>query len=78
MNVYGVIALVFAVILFAHVFDAVEPISLFIRNVVDIPVLLEEDYGDNPQVFKLAIRLAYLILILGVLKMLLSRNGDEE
>lgn len=75
MNIYGVIALVVSIIVFAHVFDAVAPISSFIERITDIPVM--DDYGNNLPIFKLAIRLAYLIVLVAVLKVLLTRNSDE-
>lgn len=75
MNIYGVIALVVSIIVFAHVFNAVEPISSFIERITDIPVM--DDYGNNPPIFKLAIRLAYLIVLVAVLKVLLTRDSDE-
>lgn len=75
MNLYGVIAFIVAIIVFAHVFHAVEPIQEFIYRITDIPVI--DDYGDNPPLFKLAIRLAYLIVIIAILKLILSRESDE-
>jgi len=75
MNFYGVIALIFAIIIFAHVFHAVEPISQFIQRISDVPVV--DEYGNSPHIFKLAIRLAYLIVIVAVVKMFLTRKTDE-
>ena len=75
MNLYGVIALIVTIIIFAHVFDAVEPIREFIYRITDIPVM--DDYGNKPHLFHLAVRLAYLIVIVAVIKVLLTRNRDE-
>jgi len=63
------------VIIFAHVFDAVQPISQFIYRITDIPAL--DDYGNNAQLFKLAVRLAYLIVLVAIIKLILTRKNDE-
>lgn len=75
MNIYGVIALILALIIFAYAFGVVEPISQFIHKIADIPTL--DDTGNNPALYKLAVRLAYLIVIVAVIKLLLTRNKEE-
>ena len=73
MNAYGVIVLILAIIIFAHVFNAVEPISQFMHRIADVPVL--DEFGNNPPLFKLAIRMVYLIFIVAVIKMII--RGKE-
>lgn len=74
MNIYGVIAFVVAIIVFAHVFHAVEPISQFIATITNIPEL---DYSRNGPLYKLAVRLGYLIVFVAVVKMILMRKNNN-
>lgn len=75
MNIYGVIALILTIIIFAHVFDAVEPIREFLFRITDIPVF--EEYSDRPALFKLLIRLSYLIAVVAIFKIIFMRKTDE-
>lgn len=76
MNIYGVIAFIVTIIIFADVFNAVEPISAFIRNITNIPEL--GDFGQNSGLYKLGIRLAYLIVVVSVIKMVFTKSGNKE
>ena len=76
MNGYGIIALIASIIILAHIFNAVEPISLFIKNITDIPAI--DDYGRNPSLYKLCIRLAYIVFIIAILKMILLRKSEND
>ena len=71
MNIYRVIALVVSIIVFAHVFDAVKPISHFIKNITDVPRI--GSIGHNP-FYPVFIRLVFLIAGLGALRMILRKR----
>ncbi len=74
MNIYGVIALVFSIVILAHVFGAIEPIRNLIESMADVPLF--ENYRGDQNSFVLAVRLAYLIVLVALVKLLFSRKED--
>ena len=74
MNIYGVIALVFSIIILAHVFEAVEPIRNLIQSISDVPLF--EHYRSDSDSFVLAVRLAYLIVLVAICKLIFTKKED--
>ena len=76
MNIYSIIALLFFILAVGHFFHLGPAIEQFANKLVDIPKF--EDKGSNPALFDLAIRLAYLIAIVGIFRILFRGRGDSE
>lgn len=72
MNIYRIIAVLLMVIFLAEYFDIAESIKAFLEAVLDIPKLMPS--GSNDGMFQLAVRLCYLIALLGALKLMLRRQ----
>ena len=76
MNIYSMIALILLIIILGHFFELGPAIKQFAMRIADIPPFDEK--GDSPALFDLAIRLAYLIAIVGLIKVIFSRRKDSE
>ena len=74
MNAYGMIAIGIVIILLGHFFNLVPAVEQLVSRLADIPTF--EDTGDRPA-FNLAVRLAYLIALVGIIKILFSR-GERD
>lgn len=75
MNMYGVIALMIAVIVLGHFFELGPAINQFVTRLADIPPFSSK--GNNPALFELAVRMAYLITIVGIITVLVRRHNDD-
>ncbi|MHC4224893.1 MAG: hypothetical protein ACYSUN_12945 [Planctomycetota bacterium] len=77
MNVYAIVALAVFILLLAHAFNLGPAIEQLVWRIADVPEL--NDHGDNPALYTLAVRLAYLIALVGIIKLLIrGRKGDSE
>ena len=75
MNIYSVIALMILIIVVAHTLDIVPAIQQLAYRLAEIPQFTNK--GDRPALFDLAVRLAYLLVFVAVIKIIFSRNRDE-
>ena len=74
---YKIIGLTIAIIILAHFFELEDAVRVFFERIADIPAFSNK--GTNPAIFDLAVRLAYLIAIIGAVKLILvARRGDEN
>jgi hypothetical protein len=76
MNGYQIIIFFLLVLLCVHVLDLKPHIQQLAAKIVDIPPLTHK--GSNPAMFDLAVRLAYLIAIVGIIKLLVTRRRDND
>lgn len=76
MNMYGIIALILLIIILGHFFSLGPAIEQFANRIADIPLF--DNKGSNPALFDLAVRLAYLIAIVGVIKLILTGRKDDN
>ena len=76
MNMYNLIALLVAVIVASAYFDLAPPIHQMFERMADIPEFTSK--GNKPHLFDLAVRLAYLIALVGIIKLVLRRRRDDE
>ena len=67
MNIYGVIALVLATVVFAFVFGLVEPVGDFLRVILDMRAF--ESYTLNDPFLAGTIRIFYLLAIAVVVRL---------
>ncbi len=75
MNMYGIIGLTIAIILLGHFFNLGPAVTQFFTRLSDIPEFSNK--GTNPAIFDLAVRMAYLIAIVGIITVLVRRRDDE-
>lgn len=76
MNMYDIIAIIIGIILLGHFFNLGPAIEQFANRLADIPPFT--DKGTNPAIFDLAVRLAYMIAFVGIIRLLVSRRKDED
>ena len=72
MNIYGVIALVIALLILSYVFGVIGPIREMFSLVLNIPEL-EAALGSDP-LYKLAVRFVFLIVLYQIIKMIITRR----
>ena len=75
MNAYAAIAFLVTIIASALFFELGPAIQQFAGRIADVPQFT--DKGSKPHLFDLAVRLAYLITIVGIAKILLTRKKDD-
>ncbi|CAB1062329.1 hypothetical protein D1BOALGB6SA_7105 [Olavius sp. associated proteobacterium Delta 1] len=75
MNVYRLVALIIVIVVTVHVFDAKEAVTEFLNRIFDIPQF--NSHGSNEPLFKLCVRIIYLITIVGVIKLIVGRDKSE-
>ncbi len=73
---YKIIGVTIAVILVTHFFDLTGPIKTLFDRLADVPQFTSK--GEKSHLFDLAVRLAYLIAAVGVIKLLVMRRPDDE
>jgi len=76
MNMYGIIALMILIIVLGHFFQLQPAIQQFVQRLADIPPFTNR--GSNPAIFDLAVRLAYLIAIVGIITVLVRGRKKDE
>jgi hypothetical protein len=76
VNRYGIIVFFLALLLSIHVLDLKPHIQQLAQRIVDIPLLTHK--GTNPAMFDLAVRLAYLIAIVGIISLLVRRRSNDD
>ena len=77
MNIYAIIAVILLIIILGHFFNLGPAIEQFALRMADIPSF--DNKGDSPALFDLAVRLAYLIAIVGIIKVIMpSRKKDDQ
>ena len=76
MNIYSVIALLVLIVVVGHFFNLGPAIQEFATKLADIPSF--DDKGSNPALFDLAVRFAYLIALVGVIKVIWSGRMKDE
>lgn len=72
MNAYGLIFMSIFLIVLVHVFQAQESMNLFLSRILDIPSFTS--FGSNEPIFKLCIRVIYLITLVAIIKLFVSRK----
>ncbi len=75
MNIYSVIAVMILIIVVGHTFDIVPAIQRLANRLADVPTFT--DKGSRPEMFDLAVRLAYLITFIAALKVIFWRKKDD-
>ena len=75
---YKILGVTIAIIVLAHFFNVAPAVQTFVERIADIPLFANK--GDSPAIFDLAVRLAYLIAIIGALRLVLARPKapDDE
>ena len=76
MNIYGMVALLILILAVGEFFHLGPAIEQFANKIADIPSF--EDKGSNPALYDLAVRMIYLISILGVFRIIFNRPKDGE
>ena len=76
MNLYKVLAIILLVIILGNYFNIAPSIEMFFSRISDIPKF--EEKGSNPALYNLVVRLAYLIAILGALKLFFIGSRDDD
>lgn len=76
MNVYGLIAFFLLTLIAISFLDLKPHIQQLAQRIVDIPALTQK--GSSPHLFDLAVRLVYLIVIVAIVKILLSRKSGND
>jgi len=76
MNGYQIIVFFLALLLCVHVLDLKPHIQQLAARIVDVPLLTHK--GSNPAIFDFAVRLAYLIAIVGVISLLVRRRSNDD
>jgi hypothetical protein len=75
MNIYSVIGLILMVIVLGHFFELGPAIQKFAMGIADIPSF---DGMERSSLFDLAVRLAYLIAIVGIIRVIWSNRKQDE
>ena len=75
MNIYGLCAIILVSLIFIFALGLEPQIQQAFQRLVDIPPFTSK--GNSPHLFDLGIRLAYLIAIVGIVKMFLRRRHDD-
>jgi len=76
MNIYGLVVFFLFVLLSVHVLDLKPHIQQLAQRLVDIPTFTSK--GTNPAIFDLGVRLAYLIALVGIIKLLVTRGKKND
>ncbi len=75
MNAYGLIAVILVSMIFIFFLGLEQQIQQGLWRLVDIPAFSSK--GNSPHLFDLGVRLAYLIAIVGILRLLLRKRRDD-
>ena len=73
---YKIIGLTIAIIVLAHFFELEDAIKTFVERLADIPTFTNK--GSNPALFDLAVRLAYLIALVGIAKLIINARQSRD
>lgn len=76
MNMYQIIAFILLIIIVGNFFNLGPAIEQMATRLADIPSF--EEKGDNPALFDLAVRMAYLIALVGIIKIIFSNWKSDE
>lgn len=76
MTGYGLIGLLIVSLVLILALDLTPAIQQLVQRLVDIPPLTHK--SSNPAIFDLAVRLAYLIVFVAVVKIILGRRSDRD
>lgn len=75
MNAYGLVAIMLVSLIFIFFLGLEPQIQQGFSRLVDIPKFTSK--GNSPHLFDLSVRLAYLIAIVGVIRLLVRRRSDD-
>lgn len=76
MNGYKIIITVLLFIIVVSIYDLGPAIKQVVYTIADLPKI-DTRHVREPAVFSVAVRAIYLIALLGVIKLLVSRKKDE-
>jgi len=76
MSIYCVIALALVAIIFTAVFGLEPAVQKIANGIAD--ALSFADKGSKPHLFDLAVLLALLIALVGIVKVLVTRRGNDH
>ena len=77
MNGYTIIILALAFIIVASIYDLGPAIHQLVSTITDLP-RIDTRHVRQPAVFSVAVRAMYLIALVGIIKVLVSRKKDDE
>ncbi len=74
MNIYKALAITVLFVFMVHLLDVGPSVQQFFQRMADIP----QFQGSRSPAFELGIRMAYLIAIVGIVKVIFSRSRNDE
>lgn len=77
MSGYTIILIVLLFIIVASIYDLEPAIKQLAYTIADLP-RIDSRYVRHPAVFSMAVRAMYLIALVGIIKVLVSRKKDNE
>lgn len=77
MNIYSLIGLTILILVVANGLDLVPAIQRLANNLSNIPQL-DSTTSRNPSLYSLAVHMVWLIAIVGVIRVLVSRPKDDD
>ena len=75
MNAYKVIVIALLFLLISSMYNLGPAIKQLVYTIVDLPKI-DTGHARDPAVFSVAVRALYLIAIVGIIKLLVSRKRD--
>ncbi|GAB6909489.1 hypothetical protein JCM12296A_53330 [Desulfosarcina cetonica] len=72
MNAYGLISITIFIVVLSHVFQIQENMNLFFSRILDIPSFTS--FTSHEPIFTFCIRIVYLIALVAVVKLFVSRD----
>ena len=76
MNGYRIIVMALLFLIVASIYDLGPAIKQLAYTITDLPKF-DSSHVSEPGVFSVAVRAMYLIALVGIIKLLVSRKRDE-
>jgi hypothetical protein len=76
MNGYRIIVMVLLFLIVASIYDLGPAIKHLVYTITDLP-RMDTGHVRDPAVFSVAVRALYLIALVAIIKLLVSRKKDE-
>jgi hypothetical protein len=77
MNGYTIIIIALLAIIVASIYDLEPAIKQLVYTIADLPKI-DAKHVKEPAIFSVAVRAMYLITLVGIIKLLVWRNKDDE
>ena len=77
MNAYTILAVGLVFIIVASIYDLGPAIHQLVYTITDLP-RIDTRHVRQPALFSLALRAVYLIALVGIIKILVSRKKEDE